>query len=230
MPSMAQNPKKLAYALHSRANVHRAMGNLDATLATPAPGGPELRTSAAGSAILPPDVDRTHRAAERTDRRRRFATYQQAIELSRRARHAEGLAQSLRTLGEVLFELGRHEEALPYLAEAAELFAQLEDAAAEADLWNRAAAAHERTGRHAESLRRVEARPAASPAGRAIRRSVERAGRHRARPASRPRRDGCERGGVRRRARDGVHTGRMAPGARLPQHAWHPGMDPGSFR
>ena len=67
------------------------------------------------------------------DRRRRFATYRQAIELSRRARHAEGLAQALRTLGEVLFELGRHEEALPCLAEAAEFFAQLEDAAAEAD-------------------------------------------------------------------------------------------------
>ena len=67
-------------------------------------------------------------------------TYREAIELSRRARHAEGLAQSLRTLGEVLFGLGMHDEALPYLQEAAALFAQLEDPAAEAEMWSRTAA------------------------------------------------------------------------------------------
>src|SRR5205807_7834405 len=63
-----------------------------------------------------------------------------------------GLAQSLRTLGEVLFELGRHEEALPYVLEAAEIFAQLEDALAEADMWTHAATARERIGLRAESL------------------------------------------------------------------------------
>ena len=79
-------------------------------------------------------------------------TYQDAIGLSRRARHAQGLAHSLRTLGEVLFELGRHEEAVSYLGEAAELLGQLEDAAAEAEVSKYAAAARERAGWKSESL------------------------------------------------------------------------------
>jgi tetratricopeptide (TPR) repeat protein len=58
----------------------------------------------------------------------------------------------LRTLGEVLFELGRSQEALPYLREAAELFAQLEDVVAEADMWTRVATAHERNGLPVEAL------------------------------------------------------------------------------
>ncbi len=151
MPSMAQNPKKLAYALHTRANVHRAMGNLDATLST-------LRLADQNSAHLLP-VQRSfhltsiaHIELQKGEIDSAIATYRQAIELSRRARHAEGLAQALRTLGEVLFELGRHEEALPCLAEAAGLFARLEDATAEAAMWNRAAAARERVSLHAESL------------------------------------------------------------------------------
>ena len=151
MPSMAQNPKKLAYALHTRANVHRAMGNLDATLST-------LRLADQNSAHLLP-VQRSfhltsiaHIELQKGEIDSAIATYRQAIELSRRARHAEGLAQALRTLGEVLFELGRHEEALPCLAEAAGLFARLEDATAEAAMWTRAAAARERVGLHAESL------------------------------------------------------------------------------
>jgi tetratricopeptide (TPR) repeat protein len=51
----------------------------------------------------------------------------------------------------VLFELGRHAEAIPYLAEAAELFAQLEDPVGEADMWRHVAAAKERVGLHADS-------------------------------------------------------------------------------
>jgi predicted ATPase len=151
MPSMAQNPKKLAYALHTRANVHRAMGNLEATLAT-------LRLADQNSAHLLP-VQRSfhltsiaHIELQNGQIDAAIATYRHAIDLSRRARHAVGLAQSLRTLGEVLFELGRHEEALPCLAEAAGLFARLEDGASEADMWARAAAARERVGLHAESL------------------------------------------------------------------------------
>jgi tetratricopeptide (TPR) repeat protein len=150
MPSVAGNPKKLSFALHTLANVHRCMGDIEATLAT-------LRLADRNSAQLLP----IHRSFHLTSiahielRQGRIdaaiRTYQQAIELSRRARHAEGLAQSLRTLGEVLFELGRHDEALPFLVEAAALFAQLEDAIAEADMWAHAAIARERTGAHAEA-------------------------------------------------------------------------------
>jgi tetratricopeptide (TPR) repeat protein/class 3 adenylate cyclase len=158
MPSVAENPKKLSFALHNLANVHRGMGNMDATLAS-------LRLADENSVHLLP----VHRSFHLTSIAHielqqgridaAIRTYRQAIELSRRARHAEGLAQSLRTLGEVLFGLDRHDDALPSLVEAAALFAQLEDAVAEADMWRHAATARERTGLHAESLdawRRVQ--------------------------------------------------------------------------
>ena len=54
-------------------------------------------------------------------------TYRAAVDLSRRARHADGLVQSLRMLGNTLLGLARYAEALPCLPEAAQLFAQLED-------------------------------------------------------------------------------------------------------
>jgi len=159
MPSIARNPKKIAYALHNRANIYRAMGNLDQTLET-------LRRADEHSAQLLP-IQRSfhltsiaHIELQRGSIDAAIRTYQQAIELSRRARHAEGLAQSLRTLGEVLYELGRHGEALPYLLEAASLFAQLEDAQGQAEMWMRAATARDRAGQPAESMeawKRVQA-------------------------------------------------------------------------
>jgi serine/threonine protein kinase/tetratricopeptide (TPR) repeat protein len=150
MPSVVGNPKKVSFALHNLANVHRGMGNLEATLAT-------LRLADENSARLLP-VHRSfhltsiaHIELQQGRIEAAIETYRKAIELSRRAHHAEGLAQSLRTLGEVLFELGRHGDALPYLVEAAQLFAQLEDAVAEANMWRYAAMARERTGLSAES-------------------------------------------------------------------------------
>ena len=228
MPSMAQNPKKLAYALHTRANVHRAMGNPDATLST-------LRLADQNSAHLLP-VQRSfhltsiaHIELQKGEIDSAIATYRQAIELSRRARHAEGLAQSLRTLGEVLFELGRHEEALPCLAEAAGLFARLEDATAEAAMWNRAAAARERVSLHAESLdawNRVHA-PSLAQAGDSdgqlnALEGIARALRHV---------HGATDASVAAfaAALDLASTlGEWGRAIALPQHARHSGMDPGS--
>jgi tetratricopeptide (TPR) repeat protein/class 3 adenylate cyclase len=150
MPSVAENPKKLSFALHNLANVHRGMGNMEATLAS-------LRLADENSVHLLP-VHRSfhltsiaHIELQQGQIAAAIHTYRQAIELSRRAHHAEGLSQSLRTLGQVLFELGRQADALPYLVEAAELFAQLEDAVAEAEMWSYAATARERTGLNAEA-------------------------------------------------------------------------------
>jgi len=61
-------------------------------------------------------------------------TYRAAVDLSRQARHAEGLVQSLRMLGNALFALGRYDEALPCVQEAAALFVQLEDRGSEAEM------------------------------------------------------------------------------------------------
>jgi tetratricopeptide (TPR) repeat protein len=66
-------------------------------------------------------------------------TYEEAVALSRRARHADGLVQALRALGEVLYGLGRDAEALPYLEEAAVLFGQLEDMAGQVEMGTRCA-------------------------------------------------------------------------------------------
>jgi tetratricopeptide (TPR) repeat protein len=80
-----------------------------------------------------------------------LATYRQAAELSRRARHANGLGQALRALGEVLFGLHRFEEAVPHLREAADLCAQLEDRDTETHLWQRLATAYEQCDRPLEA-------------------------------------------------------------------------------
>jgi tetratricopeptide (TPR) repeat protein len=71
--------------------------------------------------------------------------YREAVELSRRARHADGLAQALRMLGEVLYGIGRSEESLAHLQEAAALFAQMEDREAEAAVRQHVAVVLERT-------------------------------------------------------------------------------------
>jgi tetratricopeptide (TPR) repeat protein len=73
-----------------------------------------------------------------------LGTYRDAVEQSRKARHADGLAQSLRALGETLFGLERYSESVPCLREAADVFAQLEDRDTETLLWQRTAAALER--------------------------------------------------------------------------------------
>jgi class 3 adenylate cyclase/tetratricopeptide (TPR) repeat protein len=75
-----------------------------------------------------------------------LATYRLAVEMNRKARHADGCAHVNRSLGEVLVGLGRDAEALPHLREAAALFAQLEDTPNEAVMWRRVAAVHERLG------------------------------------------------------------------------------------
>ena len=92
MLSVAENPKKLSFALHNLANIHRGMGNLDATLDS-------LRLADQNSEHLLP----VHRSFHLTSIAHMelqlghidvaIRTYQQAIELSRRAHHAEGLAQ-----------------------------------------------------------------------------------------------------------------------------------------
>lgn len=80
-----------------------------------------------------------------------LATYRRAVEMNRKARYADGCAYVSRSLGEVLVGLGRDEEALPHLREAAALFDQLEDSASEALMWRRLAAVHERLHRPEEA-------------------------------------------------------------------------------
>ncbi len=73
-------------------------------------------------------------------------TYQEALRLNRKASFVEGIALGCRSLGEVLVGLERHEESVPYLSEAATLFAQIEDHRTELLMWRRLAGVHEQRG------------------------------------------------------------------------------------
>ena len=102
MPVLGRNPSKLLYALHTLANVHRSLGDLDHALVClhrcdeialanllPIPQSFHL-TSIAHIYLEQGRIDDALR------------TYRRAVELSQRARHADGYAQSLRALGDVL--------------------------------------------------------------------------------------------------------------------------------
>jgi tetratricopeptide (TPR) repeat protein/class 3 adenylate cyclase len=146
MPAAPEEPAKVSSALHNLANVHRACGNLDAALECLLRADEAMRVN-----MLP-----VHRSFHLTtiahirllqgDVPAAVRTYEQAVDLSRRAHHAEGLAQALRLLGDVQFGLQQDTAAAANLAEAAALFAQLEDREAQADLWSKVAIARERLG------------------------------------------------------------------------------------
>jgi class 3 adenylate cyclase/tetratricopeptide (TPR) repeat protein len=134
MPALRDDPKKLVYTLHMLANVYRAVGDLDRALDCLLQNDEIARVH-----LLP--IQRSfhltsiaHIQLQRGQLDAALETYRTAVELSRRARHADGLVQSLRMLGNALFGLGRYDEALPCLQEAAQLFAQLEDRVSEAEM------------------------------------------------------------------------------------------------
>ena len=219
MPVLGRNPSKHLYALHTLANVHRSLGDLDHALVClhrcdeialanllPIPQSFHL-TSIAHIYLEQGRIDDALR------------TYRRAVELSQRARHADGYAQSLRALGDVLVGLGRDTEALPYVRQAAQLFAQLEDHEAEAEMAGRTAAILERLASPAEAVEAWKTAAVSSP----------RAGRRQGRAR-------CARGigtgdagacGLARRRDSRVSSRagacddarRRSPGGRAPQHA-----------
>jgi tetratricopeptide (TPR) repeat protein/class 3 adenylate cyclase len=137
---------KRAYILHNLANVHRELGDETTALEYLA----QARTLTSDKRLpiqLSYHFTSTAHIYLRQGRIEESLTlYRDAVELTRRAQYAPGLAQALRFLGEVLAGLGRHDEALPPLVEAAGLFAQLHDPVTEAGLWTEVAALHEQAG------------------------------------------------------------------------------------
>jgi len=78
--------------------------------------------------------------------------HKEALDLSRKCNYAEGLAKSLRLVGETLIALDRHSEALPYLEEGAALFAQLEDFQAERLFWTKIGTVYEHEGKYSQAV------------------------------------------------------------------------------
>jgi serine/threonine protein kinase/tetratricopeptide (TPR) repeat protein len=135
LPALRRDPKKLVYTQHNLANVYRALGDVDRALDCLIRANEIARVN-----LLP--IQRSfhltsiaHIQLQQGDIDAALQTYRAAVDLSRRARHADGLVQSLRMLGNALLGLARYDEALPYLQEAAHLFAQLEDRVSEAEMW-----------------------------------------------------------------------------------------------
>jgi len=145
MPALREDPKKLVYTQHNLANVFRAAGDLDRALECLVESDEiacvhllPIQRSFHLTSIAHIQLQQGHIDAA-------LQTYRAAVDLSRRARHADGLVQSLRMLGNALLGLARYEEALPCLREAAALFAQLEDRVSEAEMWTGVARIVERT-------------------------------------------------------------------------------------
>ncbi|HEX5387761.1 MAG TPA: tetratricopeptide repeat protein [Gemmatimonadales bacterium] len=140
-------PLKQSYILQNLANIHRELGD-------PALALKYLERAAALAVAkrLPIQLSYHYTAVAHLtlqngaiDDAVRY--YQDAVELTRKARYAPGLSQSLRFLGEVELSLGRRAAALPHLEEAAILFAQLQDRDGEGAMWTRIAEIHERADR-----------------------------------------------------------------------------------
>jgi predicted ATPase/class 3 adenylate cyclase len=146
MPAADEEPAKVSSALHNLGNVHRASGNLEAALACLLRADEAMRVNMLAVHRSFHLTTIAHIRLQQGDVEAALQTYQQAVDLSRRARHAEGLAQALRLLGDVQFGLHQDAAAAANLAEAAVLFAQLEDPASQADLWAKVAIARERLG------------------------------------------------------------------------------------
>ena len=137
---------KQAYILHNLANVHRELGD-EATALEYLERARTLTSEKRLPIQLSYHFTSTAHIYLRQGRIEESLTlYRDAVELTRKAQYAPGLAQALRFLGEVLAGLGRHDEALPPLVEAAGVFAQLHDPRTEAALWTAVATLHERVG------------------------------------------------------------------------------------
>jgi serine/threonine protein kinase/tetratricopeptide (TPR) repeat protein len=145
IPAQAAEPATLTYNLHVLANIYRAQGDLDSALAY------LKRADEISRRHLRPIVRAFHVLAiahihlQRGEVEQSLRAYEESVETSRRSRHADGLVQSLRAHGEVLFGLSRYVEALPPLQEAARLFAHLGNQAGEVDMLSSVAAIQEHT-------------------------------------------------------------------------------------
>jgi tetratricopeptide (TPR) repeat protein len=146
------NPVRYGALVHVIGTVHRELGDYETALhwfRRVAVEGVDQRHPVYASFTLPAIAQIRFQQGQVEEA---LATYRLAVELNRKARFADGSAHCCRSLGEVLVGLGRDEEALPYLREAAGLFAQLEDRANESLMRRRLALVHEHLLQFTEAL------------------------------------------------------------------------------
>lgn len=144
----AVNPVRYGALLNVMATIHRDLGDYEQALAYYQRTKAYLNHTVYASFSLPGIA---YLQLQQGNPAAAIATYREAVEMNRRARYADGTANSSRSLGEVLMGLERYEESLPPLREAASLFAQVEDLSNEALMRRRIAEVEERRGASAEA-------------------------------------------------------------------------------
>ena len=145
---ISANGGRYGYLLNVVGTVHRDLGHHDEAL--------EYYRRTAGYMTLPHYASFTlpavaHIQLQQGRIEEALATSREAVELNRKARYADGSTMANRTLGEMLVGLDRHAEALPYLREAAALYAQLQDRENEILMYRRLASVHELLAQPAEA-------------------------------------------------------------------------------
>jgi tetratricopeptide (TPR) repeat protein/class 3 adenylate cyclase len=148
----APSDLKKSYVLHHMGNIFRILGDTDRALE-------ELTRASELSGVGHLPIQRSfHLTAiahvHLVDGRIEDAvsSYEEAVAVARGARYAEGLAQSLRPLGELLAGTGRADEALAYLREASVLFGQLGNPEREATVWRKTAETAEQVAAWEQAL------------------------------------------------------------------------------
>ena len=144
----SDHPARYGALLNVMGTIHRELGNLDTALDF------FKRTEAYLTVTVYASFTQTSIAHIQLQQGRvdeALDTYRDALRLNRKASNVEGIALGCRSLGDVLFGLGRHDEAVPYLHESATLFAQIQDYRNEALMWRRLAGAYEQFGAYEQA-------------------------------------------------------------------------------
>ena len=145
---ISANSERYGYLLNVVGTVHRDLGHLDEALEYYRRTAPYMSLPHYASFTLPAVA---HIQLQQGQIEEALATAREAVELNRKARYADGSAAANRTLGELLMGLDRHAEALPYLRDAALLYAQLQNRENEILMQRRLASVHELLGESADA-------------------------------------------------------------------------------
>ncbi|MGH9857486.1 MAG: tetratricopeptide repeat protein, partial [Acidobacteriota bacterium] len=151
-----EDPVKHAAALHLSGNVHRDLGNSEEAMHYMQAA---MAVSTRYKLVIMQSFHLTSLANmcwQQGKMKECLDMQKKAVEINRKSRYADGLANSLRMVGETLQNMERDPEALPYFQEAASLFSSLKDYRNESHLWSKIALIHENQSLWSEALQALE--------------------------------------------------------------------------
>jgi serine/threonine protein kinase/tetratricopeptide (TPR) repeat protein len=150
------DPVKRATAVHVIASIHRDSGNDDLALEY---FEKALEISSFNRLVVIQSFQVlaiAHVYSQRGRREEALKMLQHLADLCRKSGYAEGLAHSMRAIGELLLDLKEEANALSAFEEAASLFFKLKDATNAALMYGNSGAIYEKAGRIADAVRAWE--------------------------------------------------------------------------